>query len=92
MRPYTDHELERLAKNGVRKLLVICPAFVSDCLETIEEIGIRGKESFLESGGKELTLIPCMNEHPIWIEALTRMVTRFTEGLEARQTVSHAAR
>ena len=78
LKPYTDHELERLAKNGVNRLLVICPAFVSDCLETVEEIGIRGKESFLGSGGKEFTMIPCMNENPLWIEALTRMVTRFT--------------
>jgi len=78
LRPYTDHELERLAKNGVSRLLVICPAFVSDCLETIEEIGIRGKESFLGSGGKEFTMIPCMNENPLWIEALTKMVARFT--------------
>jgi ferrochelatase len=78
LRPYTDYELERLAKEGVRKLIVISPAFVADCLETIEELGMRGKESFLGSGGKEFTLIPCMNEHPLWIDALTRMVTRFT--------------
>ena len=78
LKPYTDYELERLAKEGVKRLLVICPAFVSDCLETIEEIGIRGKESFLGAGGKEFTMIPCMNENPLWIEALGKMVARFT--------------
>ena len=76
--PYTDRELERLAGLGVKRLLVICPAFVSDCLETIEEIGMRGKETFLKAGGQEFTMIPCLNEHPKWIEALEKMVTAFT--------------
>jgi ferrochelatase len=78
LKPYTDFELERFAKEGKRKLLVMCPAFVSDCLETIEEIGVRGKESFEGAGGQSLTLIPCMNEHPRWLDALTGMVHRFT--------------
>jgi len=77
--PYTDQELERLAGLGVKRLLVICPAFVSDCLETIEEIGMRGKETFLKAGGHEFTMIPCLNEHPKWIEALEKMVTAFTQ-------------
>jgi ferrochelatase len=77
--PYTDHELERLAGLGVKRLLVICPAFVSDCLETIEEIGMRGKESFLKAGGLEFTRIPCLNEHPKWIEVLEKMVAAFTQ-------------
>lgn len=78
--PYSDHEIERLAKSGVKKLLVICPAFVSDCLETIEEIGMRGRQTFVESGGQEFALIPCLNEHPLWIDALRNMVARFTDG------------
>jgi ferrochelatase len=78
LKPYTDHELPRLAARGVKKLLVMCPAFVSDCLETLEEIGMRGRESFLEAGGDDLTLIPCLNEHPLWLEALEKMVERFT--------------
>ncbi|MBI1177019.1 ferrochelatase [bacterium] len=78
LKPYTDFELERFAKAGVKKMLVMCPAFVSDCLETIEEIGVRGKETFESAGGESLTLIPCMNEHPRWIEALAGMVRRFT--------------
>jgi protoporphyrin/coproporphyrin ferrochelatase len=77
LKPYTDFELERLAKEGVKKLLVICPAFVSDCLETIEEIGIRGRESFMQAGGKEFDQIPCLNEHPLWIDALVGMVNGF---------------
>jgi ferrochelatase len=74
LKPYTDYELPRLAAGGVKKLLVICPAFVSDCLETLEEIGMRGRETFLEAGGTESTLIPCLNEHPLWLDALETMV------------------
>jgi ferrochelatase len=77
LKPYTDHELPKLAAKGVKKLLVICPAFVSDCLETLEEIGLRGRDSFLEAGGKEFALIPCLNEHPLWVEALQRMIEPF---------------
>jgi len=78
LKPYTDFELERLPKEGVKKLVVISPAFVADCLETIEEIGMRGKESFLQAGGESYTLIPCLNEHPAWITALENMVKEFT--------------
>jgi ferrochelatase len=77
LKPYTDVELTRLAEGGVKRLTVICPAFVSDCLETIEEIGMRGRETFLEAGGESFDLIPCLNEHPRWIEALTGMARRF---------------
>jgi ferrochelatase len=77
LRPYTDQELERLAKAGVKKLLIICPAFVADCLETIEEIGMRGKETFLQAGGESYRMIPCLNEHPAWIAALENMVKKF---------------
>jgi ferrochelatase len=77
LKPYTDHELPRLAGEGIKKLLVMCPAFVSDCLETLEEIGLRGRESFRAAGGTELTLVPCLNEHPLWLEALENMIRRF---------------
>jgi protoporphyrin/coproporphyrin ferrochelatase len=73
LKPYTDQELVRFAQSGVRRLRVICPAFVSDCLETIEEIGMRGRETFLEAGGTDYTLIPCLNTHPLWIQALESM-------------------
>lgn len=77
LRPYTDHELERFGKAGVKRLLVICPAFVSDCLETLEEIGMRGRETFQHAGGGTYRQIPCLNEHPRWIAALEGMVNRF---------------
>jgi ferrochelatase len=78
MQPYTDVELERLAKSGVKRLAVMCPAFVSDCLETLEEIGMRGREIFLANGGEEFTMIPCLNENPRWIAALEKMISDFT--------------
>jgi ferrochelatase len=78
LKPYTDFELPRLAQEGKKRMLVICPAFVSDCLETIEEIGMRGRDSFIEAGGAEFAQIPCMNEHPAWIQALRKMVEKFT--------------
>jgi len=87
--PYTDQELERLARAGTQRLLVICPAFVADCLETIEEIGMRGREQFLEAGGREFQLIPCLNEHPAWVETLARMVLAFAPGSSAALTVDH---
>ncbi len=70
LKPYTAVRLEELPKEGVKKLIVVCPAFVSDCLETLEEIAIAGKESFLHAGGEEYAIIPCLNVHPLWIKAL----------------------
>ena len=80
LKPYTDFELAGLPDRGVRKLLVICPAFVSDCLETLEEIGMRGRKIFLQAGGREFSQIPCLNEHPLWIAALEKMVEGFLKG------------
>ncbi len=82
LRPYTDLEFTRLASSGIKKLLVICPAFVADCLETLEEIEIRGRETFLNAGGTEFTFIPCLNEHPLWIEALQKMIEAFAQGTD----------
>jgi ferrochelatase len=59
---------------GIKKLLIICPAFVSDCLETLEEIAEEGKETFMEAGGESFEMIPCMNTHPAWIAALKQLV------------------
>lgn len=77
LKPYTDFELAELPKRGVKNLAVICPSFVSDCLETLEEIGIRGRDTFLSAGGQEFAQIPCLNEHPRWIAALEKMIERF---------------
>jgi ferrochelatase len=90
LKPYTDVEVPKLATNGVRKLLVICPAFVSDCLETIEEIGMRARDLFLEAGGSEFALIPCLNEHPLWIEALRKMIEHFAGPAAGRPGLTSA--
>ncbi len=74
--PYTEVRLEELAAQGVKKLLVMCPAFVADCIETLEEIGDRGAEQFKEAGGEELTLIPCLNDDPNWAAALNKLCER----------------
>ncbi len=74
LRPYTDLLLEALPGQGVRKLTVVCPSFVSDCLETLEEICLRGKESFLAAGGERFTVIPCLNADPAWVEVLADRV------------------
>ena len=71
--PYTDKVLEELPKKGVKNLLVACPAFVADCIETLEEIGMRGRATFQAAGGSELTLIPCLNDQPQWVEALANL-------------------
>ena len=68
--PNTEDRLKELAAAGAKNILVICPAFVTDCLETLEEIAIRGQEVFEEAGGEKLTLIPCLNQHPKWVETL----------------------
>ncbi len=77
--PYTDFELERFGQEGVEKLLVICPAFVADCLETLEEISMEGQEDFLKAGGKEFEQIPCLNTHPAWIEYLRNKINNWIE-------------
>lgn len=70
--PNTEDVLVELAKQGHKNVLVICPAFVTDCLETLEEIAIRGEEVFTQAGGRSLTLIPCLNDHPSWVELLAK--------------------
>ena len=68
--PSTANQIKTLAESGIKKLAVACPAFVSDCLETLEEIGIGERETFLASGGEDFTLIPCLNDAPVFAEAL----------------------
>lgn len=74
LEPATDQTLEQLAQRGVKKLLVLCPAFVTDCLETLEEIEIQGAERFQQAGGEQLILIPCLNAHPDWVHTLGRWI------------------
>lgn len=73
IRPYTDVVLDELAGRGVRRLAIFCPAFVADCLETLEEIGIRAREQFRAAGGEELTLVPSLNSSPAWVDAVVGM-------------------
>jgi ferrochelatase len=74
--PYTETRLDELGKQGVKKLLVMCPAFVADCIETLEEIGDRGLEQFQAAGGESLQLVPCLNDHPSWVAALNSLSER----------------
>ena len=76
LQPYTEPTLVELAKSGRREVDVVFPGFVSDCLETLEEIGIAARQAFLGAGGRELNLIPCLNESPEWIEALKAIAAR----------------
>jgi len=85
--PYTDAEFERLAKEGKKRIVVITPAFVTDCLETLEEIRVEGAEDFKAAGGEQFTHIPCLNDQPLWIDFLARRVARWQQS----GTVSGAA-
>ena len=75
--PYTDKTLESLPKNGIKNLLVICPGFASDCVETLEEINIQGRESFLANGGKNFDLIPCLNDSSDHIGLFEKLVKKY---------------
>ena len=77
LEPFTDREFERLPAAGKKRLLVICPAFVADCLETLEEIAIRGRASFLASGGDSFQQIPCLNDQQPYIDFLAGRVRRW---------------
>jgi len=70
MEPYTDETLEALPKKGVKNLAIVCPAFVSDCLETLEEISVEGRDEFLHAGGENFHYIPCLNDEDRWIEVV----------------------
>ncbi len=74
--PSTPERLEELAKAGVKRLAVICPSFTADCLETLEEIGIRARDQFLEAGGEDLWLVPCVNSSPRWVSGIGRLIER----------------
>jgi ferrochelatase len=80
LKPYTALRLQELPKEGVKKLVILCPAFVSDCLETLEEIAIAGKESFLQAGGESFTVVPCLNVNPLWVQSLKTWVEDVSEG------------
>jgi ferrochelatase len=74
LEPATATVLDELGRKGVKKLLVLCPAFVTDCLETLEEIEIQGSATFKAAGGESLILVPCLNAHPQWVDTLARWI------------------
>jgi len=78
LQPYTDKTIENLAKNGLKKLAVVTPAFISDCLETLEEIGIEAKQSFFDNGGKEFNTIPCLDDDDAWAKTLAEWINHYT--------------
>lgn len=70
IKPYTDQILEELVSKKIKKLIIVCPSFVADCLETLEEIGIRLKQQWLTHGGEELVIVPSMNTNPFWVQSI----------------------
>jgi protoporphyrin/coproporphyrin ferrochelatase len=84
IKPYTDLRLGELARAGKKRLCVFCPAFVADCLETLEEIGLRAQEQFAAAGGERVILVPSLNASEAWVEALARLLRR-TAGASAER-------
>ncbi len=76
IKPYTDHVIDQLGRGGTKRLAVMCPAFVADCLETVEEIGIRAREQWKRAGGDELILVPSLNATRPWVDAVCAIATR----------------
>ena len=76
LKPYSDKVVEDLAKEGKKNILIFSPAFVADCLETIYEIGVEYDELFKEHGGEKVTLVESLNDSPVWINALKKMVLK----------------
>ena len=77
LRPYTDQTVAKFAKKGLKKMAIATPAFVSDCLETLEEIGMEAAEDFEEKGGEKLYVIPCINDRPDWVNVLSRWIDQW---------------
>ncbi len=91
LQPYTAPTLVKLGESGVKRVDVICPGFVADCLETLEEIAMEGKEDFLAAGGSEYHYIPALNEAPPWIDALSDLVETHLGGWPTRQEIDPGA-
>jgi ferrochelatase len=92
IRPYTDQVLPELAARGVKRIAVFCPAFVADCLETLEEIGIRARAQWRGLGGEELTLVPSLNAHPRWVDAVVELTRSRAVPAAAVETPARARR
>ncbi|QXP60749.1 ferrochelatase [Olleya sp. HaHaR_3_96] len=79
LQPYTDRTIERLGKKGIKSMAIVTPAFVSDCLETLEEIAMEGEEIFHELGGKDFTTVPCLNTDASWVKLLSDWINQWSE-------------
>jgi ferrochelatase len=80
LEPYTEPTLIAMAQAGTQSVDVVCPGFTGDCLETLEEISMEGREAFLHAGGKTFNYIPCMNDEPMWIDALAAISEQHMQG------------
>jgi ferrochelatase len=76
IQPFTDEVIPQLVAQGVKRLVVVIPSFVADCLETLEEIKIRAREEFIEAGGVDLTAVPCLNVDPFWSQQLLKLIEK----------------
>ena len=83
LEPYTEDVLARLGGQGVRRLVAICPGFTADCLETLDEIGREGAEQFSHGGGQQFHLVPCLNDHPAWLDAMAAIARQELAGWDA---------
>ena len=91
LQPYTDKTIEKFAEEGVENLAVVTPAFVSDCLETLEEIAMEGGEEFIEAGGKNFYAVPCLNENQEWVNVLVSWIQDWIEGKPANFAIDTKA-
>jgi len=80
LKPYTDRTIERMGKEGIKNMAIVTPAFVSDCLETLEEIAMEGEEIFHEVGGKNFTVIPCLNDRKDFVQVVVNMIEEWVAG------------
>ena len=85
LEPYTEPTLQALAAQGVKSVDVMCPGFVADCLETLEEIAQEARDAFLQAGGQTFHYVPCLNDEPAWIDALAALAERHLEGWPTRE-------
>ena len=83
LEPYTEEVLERLGSQDVRRLVAVCPGFTADCLETLDEIGREGAEQFSSGGGQQFHLVPCLNDHPAWLDAMATIARQELAGWDA---------
>jgi len=90
LEPYTEPTLRELAAKGLKSVDVMCPGFVADCLETLEEISMEAHEAFIEAGGKQFRYIDCLNDRPLWIKALTDLTERHLQGWDTRAAADDA--